>query len=154
MNRNGDSERWIDNYKLQSFMKIEGKIMTKRTYRQAECCKESQSKECLHCRCCQKMKNWRELHVGPIYIQIIWQCHQKILLKKSSTSDKRDFDSSRLDFNISKMPAVFVQRNIQTALQIVLIFIYLSFYFKLPITVTDLCFKKGRVGWKSQPLWP
>jgi len=154
MNRNGDSERWIDNYKLQSFMKIEGKIMNERTYRQAECCKESQSKECLHCRCCQKMKNRRQLHVGPIYIEIIWQCHQKILLKKSSTSDKRDFDSSGLDFNISKMPAVFVQRNIQTALQIVLIFIYLSFYFKLPITVTDLCFKKGRVGWKSQPLWP
>jgi hypothetical protein len=24
-----------------------------------------------------------------------------------------------------------------------------SFYFKLPITETDVCFKIGRVGWKS-----
>ena len=45
------------------------KKLTERTYRQAECCKESQSKECLHCRCCQKMKNWRQLHVGLIYTQ-------------------------------------------------------------------------------------
>jgi len=52
------------------------------------------------------------------------------------------------------MTSVFLLRNIQTALQMILFFIYLSFYFKLPITVIDLCFKKGRGCWKSQPLWP
>ena len=102
--------------------------MTKRTYRQAECCKESQSKECLHCRCCQKMKNWRQLHVGAIYTQIIWQCHKKFLLTKPSTSDKQYIDSSRLEFNISKMTKAFVLRIIQTALQMILIFNYVSFY--------------------------
>jgi len=133
---------------------IKEKIMTKRTYRQAECCKESQSKECLHCRCCQKLKMWRQLHVGSIYTQIIWQCHQKILLTKPSTSDKHDIDSSCLDFNISKMTRTFVLGIIQTALQMILIFNYAAFYWKLPINERDVCFKKGRVGWNSQPLWP
>ena len=52
------------------------------------------------------------------------------------------------------MTRLFVLRNIQTALQMILIFNYVSSYFKLPIDVIDLCFKKGRVGWKYQPLWP
>ena len=125
----------------------------KRTYRQAECCKESQSKECLHCRCCQKMKNRRQLYVGPIYTQNVCHRHLKLLLTKPSTSDKHDFDSSRLAFDISTVTRVFVLRNIRTALQMILISIYVSFYFKLPIAVIDLCFKEGRVGWKSQPLW-
>jgi len=51
------------------------------------------------------------------------------------------------------MTRVFVLRNIQTALQVSLISLYVSFDFKLPITVVDLCFKKGRVGWKCQALW-
>ena len=85
----------------------------KRTYREAECCKESQSKESLHCRCCQQTKNWRQLHVGLIYTQIICHRHQKILLTKQSTSDKLDLDSSRVAFDISKMTRGFVLFNIQ-----------------------------------------
>ena len=77
----------------------------------------------------------------------------KILPTKPSTADTQDLDSSCLAFDISKMSRVFVLRNNQTALQIILIFIYASFYFKLPITVVDVCFKKGRVGWKSWALW-
>ena len=125
---------WKMNWKilLHSFVILEVETnKRKRTYRQAECCKESQSKECLHCRCCQKMQNWRQLHVGPVYTQNIWQCHQKILLTKPSTSDKRDFDLSRLDFNISKMTRLFVLRNIQTFSQVILIFNYVSFYCKI-----------------------
>ena len=48
----------------------------------------------------------------------------------------------------------FLLRNIQDCLQMILIFNYLLFYFKFPITEADVCFKKGRVGWKSQPQWP
>jgi len=117
---------------LQSFMIFEGETNErKRTYRQAECCKEGQSKECLHCYCWQKMKNWRQLHVGSIYTQIIWQSHLKILLTKPSTSDKHDIDSSSLAFNISKMTRAFVLRIIQTALKVILIFNYVSFYCKI-----------------------
>jgi hypothetical protein len=55
-----DSEISIEYYLLQAFMILEGETNEpKRTYRKAECCKECQSKECLHCRCCQKMKNCR-----------------------------------------------------------------------------------------------
>jgi len=85
----------------------------KRTYRQAECCKESQSKECLHCRCCQKMKNWRHLHVGLIYSHNICHRYQYILLTKQSTSDKHDVDSSCVGFDISEMKRGFVLFNIQ-----------------------------------------
>ena len=89
---------------LQSFMILDAETNEpERTYRQAECCKESQSKECLHCRCCQKMKYWRQLHVGLIYTQDICHRHHQILLTKQSTSDKHDVDSSRVDFDISKM---------------------------------------------------
>ena len=77
----------------------------------------------------------------------------KILPTKPSTSDKQDLDSSCLAFDISKVTRVFVLRNIQTVLQMILISLYASFYFKLPITVIDLCFKKGRVSWKCQALW-
>jgi len=113
-------------------MLLEGEANdTKITYRQAECCKQNQSKECLHCRCCQKMKYWRHLPVAPIYTQIICHSHLNIILTKPSTSDKHDVDSSRLDFNISKMTRVFVLRTIQTALQKILIFNSLSFYCKI-----------------------
>jgi len=63
---------WKMNWKilLHAFMILDGETNeAKRTYRKAECCKECQSKECLHCRCCQKMKNWRQIHMGPIYTQ-------------------------------------------------------------------------------------
>jgi hypothetical protein len=83
----------------------------KRTYRKAECCKECQSKECLHCRCCQKMKNWRQIHMGPIYTQNICHCHQNILPTKPNTSDKHDIDASCLAFDISKMTRVFELLN-------------------------------------------
>ena len=84
--------------------------------------------------------------MDPICTQIICHRHLNILLTKPSTSDKRDFDSSRQDFDISKMTRVFVLRNNQTALQMILIFIYVSFYFKLPITVIDIHFKKEHCG--------
>jgi hypothetical protein len=99
----------------------------KGTYRQAECCKESQSKECLHCRFCQKMKNCRQLQVGLIYTQNTCNRHQKILLTKHPTSDNLEVDSSRLDFNTSKTTRVFEHRNIQTASQMILISNYMSF---------------------------
>jgi len=118
----------------------------KRTYRQAECCKESHSKECLHCRCCQKMKNWRQLHVGLIYSQNICHRHQWILLTKQYTSDKHDVDSSRLDFNISKMTRGFVLRNIQTALRMILIFNYVSFYCQ----IADKC---NWYSFQERALW-
>ena len=136
-------------------MMIEGENNDEKTYRQAECCKESQSKECLHCRCCQKMKNWRQLHVDPIYTKIICQSYLKFLLTKPSTSDKHDIDLSRLDFNIFKMTILFVLSNIQT--------VYKCFQYLIitchsiadfPITENELCFKKGSVSWKSQALWP
>jgi len=85
----------------------------KQSYREAECRKESQSKECLHCRCWQKMKNWRQLHVGPFYTQNICYRHLKILITKPSTSDKHDIDLSRLTFNIPKTTKAFVLRNNQ-----------------------------------------
>jgi len=69
--------------------------------------------------------------MGPIYTQIICQSHLNIIITKPSTSDKHDIDSSRLDFNISTMTRVFVLRNIQTALQKILIFNSLSFYCKI-----------------------
>jgi hypothetical protein len=117
---------------LQYFMILEGeRNELKRTYRQAAYCKESQSKKCLHCRCCQKMKMWRQLRVGSIYTQILCHRHQKILLTKPSISDKHDIDISFLDFNISKMTRVFVLRNNQTVLQMILIFNYLPFYCKI-----------------------
>jgi len=117
---------------LQSFMILEGETNEpKRTYRQAECCKQNQSNECLHCRCCQKMKNWRHLPVAPIYTQITCHRHLNIILTKPSTSDKHDIDSSRLDFNISTMTRVFVLHTIQTALQKILIFNSPSFYCKI-----------------------
>jgi len=94
----------------------------KRTYRQAECCKKRQSQECLHCRCCQKMKYWRQLHVGTIYNQIICHGQLKILLTKPSTSDKPDIDLSLLVYNINKVTIVFVLRNIQAVLQLIFIF--------------------------------
>ena len=50
---------------------------------------------------------------------------------KPSTSDKHDDDLSLLDFNISKMTRVFVLPNKQTALQMILIFNYVSFYWKI-----------------------
>ena len=99
----------------------------KRTYRQAECCKERQSKELLHCRCRQKMKKCRQLRVRPIYTQITCHRHLKFLLTKRLTSDKHDIDSSSLDFNISKVAIVFILRNIQTVLQKLLYFNYVSF---------------------------
>jgi hypothetical protein len=75
---------------LQAFIIHVGKEMNrKKTYRQAEYCKESQSKKCLHCRCCQWMKNWRQLHVRLIYTQNICHRHLKILHTKQNTSDKR-----------------------------------------------------------------
>ena len=99
---------------LQSFLIFEGeRNEPKRTYRQAECCKESQSKECLHCRCCQKMKNWRQLHVGLIYTENMCHRHLKILPTKPHNSDKHDVDPSRLAFNISKMTRGFVLRDFQ-----------------------------------------
>ena len=132
MNKNGDSERWIGKLLLLSFMILEGEPNElKRTYRQADCCKESQSKECLHCRCCQKMKMWRQLRLGSIYTQILCHRHQKILLTKLSPSDKHDIDLSRRDFNISKMTRLFVLRSIQNVLQMILIFNYVSFYWKI-----------------------
>jgi hypothetical protein len=106
-------------------MILEGEMNElKRTYRQAECCKESQSKECLHCRCCQKMKMWRLLLVGSIYTQIICQRNQKILLTKLHTSDKHDLDSPYIACNVSKVTRLFVLRNNQTALEMILVFIY------------------------------
>ena len=84
----------------------------KRIYRQAECCKESQSKECLHCRCCQKMKKWRQLHVSLIYTQNVGQRHQQILLTKQTASDKHNVGSSRVGFEITEMTRRFVLRNI------------------------------------------
>ena len=117
-------------------MILEGEmIQLKRSYRQAECCKESQSKECLHCRCCQKMKMWRKLRVGSIYTQILCHQDQKILLTKPHTSDKHDVDLSHIACNISKMTRVFVLRNNQTALEVILIFIYVSFHCK----ISDKC---------------
>jgi len=99
---------------LQAFMILEGETNEpKWTYRQAECCKECQSKECLHCRCCRKMKNWWQLHMGPFYTQNICHSHLKIPVTKSPTSDKHDIDSSRLVFHISKTTKVFVLRNNQ-----------------------------------------
>ena len=99
---------------LQSFLILEVETNEpKRTYRQAECCKESQIKECLHCRCCQKMQNWRQLHVGLIYNQNIRQRHLKILLTKPPNSNKHNVDPSRLAFNISKMTRGFVLRDFQ-----------------------------------------
>ena len=97
---------------------------------------------------------WPQLHVGSIYTQILCQRHQKILLTKPFTSDKHEVDSPRLDFNISKMTRTSLLHNIQTAQQMILLFNYVSLYFKLPIAVIDLFFKKGRVVWKYQPLWP
>ena len=117
---------------LQSFMILEGETNEpKITYRQAECCKESQSKECLHCRCCQKMKNSRQFHVGPIYTKIICHGHLKVLLTKPFTSDKPDINLSTLDFNIPLFTIIFILRNIQTVLQLILIFNYVSFYCKI-----------------------
>ena len=121
---------------LQVFMILEGeRNERKRTYRQAECCKESQSKECLHCHCCQKMKNWRQLPVGLIYTQNSCHRHQKPLLTKQSTSDKHDVDSSRVAFDISRTTRGIVLRNIENALEMILIFNYRSFYCK----IADIC---------------
>jgi hypothetical protein len=92
------------------------------------------------------MEKWRQLHVGPIYTQNICHRHLKILLMKPPTSDKHDVDSSRLAFNVSKMTGVFVLRNIQTALQMILIFNCVSCYCKMPITVTDIHLKKEHCG--------
>ena len=50
---------------------------------------------------------------------------------KPSTSDKHDVDLSLLDFNISEMTRVFLLRNNHTALQMILIFNYVSFYWKI-----------------------
>jgi hypothetical protein len=88
------------------------------------------------------VKNWRQLHVGPIYTQNICHRHLNILPTKLLTSDKHDIDSSRLTFMISKMTTVFVLRKLQTALQVILIFNYVTFCFKLPIAVIDIHFKK------------
>jgi len=52
------------------------------------------------------------------------------------------------------MAREFVLFNIQDSLKMILIFNYVSFYFKFTITETVVCFKKGRVVWKSQPQWP
>jgi len=77
------------------------------------------------------MKKWRQLHVGLIYTQIICHRHQKFVLTKLTTLDKPDVDSSRLASDISKTTRVFVLRNIQTASQMILIFNYVSFYWKI-----------------------
>jgi hypothetical protein len=138
---------------LQAIVTLEGEMNEpKRTYRQAECCQESQSNECLHCRCCRKTKNWRQLHVGLIYTQIICHRHQKFLLTKQSTSDKYDVDASRAAFDISKLSRGSL--TFKPALQTILIFNYVSFRCNLPITEIDVCFKKGLVGWKSQTQRP
>ena len=84
----------------------------KRTYRQAECCKESQSKECLHCRCCQKMKNWRQLHVGLIYTETYVTAINKFYLENNKLQIKNNVDPSRVGFEISEMTKGFVLRNI------------------------------------------
>jgi hypothetical protein len=99
---------------LQAFMILEGETdEPKRTYREAECCKECQSKECLHCRCWQKMKNCRQLHVGPFYTQNVCHRHLKLPITKLPTSDKPDIDSSRINLHISKTANVFALRNKQ-----------------------------------------
>jgi hypothetical protein len=59
------------------------------------------------------MKNWRQLHVYPIYTENICHHHLKILITKPHRSDKHDIDSSLLDFDIYKMTCVFVLLNNQ-----------------------------------------
>jgi hypothetical protein len=44
----------------------------------------------------------------PIYTQNLCHSHEKHLVTKPPTSDKHDFDSSLLDFDIGKMIRVFV----------------------------------------------
>ena len=81
------------------------------------------------------------------YVNVI-----KISTYETPTSDKHGVDLSLPDFNVSKMRRLIVLRNNRIALQMILIFIYLLFYFNLPITEIDICFKTGSVSWKSQAL--
>ena len=85
--------------------------------------------------------------IPQTYVTVI-----KISTYETPTSDKHGVDLSLLDFNLSKMRRLIVLRNNRFALQKILIVIYLSFYFKLPITEIDVCFKTGSVGWKSQAI--
>ena len=85
--------------------------------------------------------------IPQTYVTVI-----KISTYETPTSDKPGVDLSLLDFNVSKMRRLIVLRNNRIALQMILIFIYLSFYFNLTITEINVCFKTGIVGWKSQTL--